>query len=388
MAAAPHARAADVDFRPVLTFGLYHDGNVQIIGSTAVGDDSAAAAVDLPVHRTTENSALAFLYQARYVWYRKNGDLDYFGNTLSLNYSQEVSRRTHFQVAAGATRTDYQGITSASPDQALTFVPRTTLTRAFANVGGAIGLAERSLLDWEVRVGSDHYDDVPGVTFNNAFSAGARTGWRYEVSERSTIGLALSADWFDFQVGDDYVSETLVLTGTHKTGRSMSLAYDVGISRTSTTAGSSTEGRLLVSFTRELSQTSHLTAGARQWVTSGNGLQAATTDSGAWISYAQSSERNGLTGSIDGAYWVRKGVPVAGTTTLETETFNVFGALGWRFGRFVSLNGAASYVYQNDRSGTAAALNTRYVSYGLFLRWGIRGLDTMSGPRGRGSRGA
>lgn len=366
----------------MLSFGLYRDGNVRIVGSDAAGDDSAAGIVDLPVSRTTPSSAFSFLYQARYVWYRRNGDLNYFGNTVETSYAMEPSRRSRVHASAGASRTDSQGITASSADRPLTFLPRTTLTRVFGSIGGSVGAAQRSLVDWEVRAGIDRYKEIPGVTFNNSTSTGARAGWRSEVSERTTIGVAVNLDRFGFDVGSNVIAESLVVTGTHLLGRFTGMTYDAGATRATSNGVSATSGTFRLALSRELSEKSRLNVGVRQSVTQGIGIQTstggsggATRDSGAWISYAQSSPRGGLHGALDGSYWFHKDLSFGNTPGTDAETLNLSGALGWRFNRFLSLSASGAYVYQSDRSGSTSPLDTRYASYGVFLRWVIRGLS-------------
>lgn len=391
---APPAVAAQVDFRPVLTFGVLHSGNVRIIGTDTVAEESAAIAVDLSVDRATASSDFSFLYQATYIGYRRNSGLDFLGNLLAASYGKQVSRRTNLQATGGVLRTDVQGVAASSidsqsgaasnVDRPLTFVPRTTITRGYGDVSGSVGVGRRGFVDWAVRAGVSRYAEVPGVVLNNSTSAGARGGWRYELNERGTLGLAVSLDWFAYDVGANVVTEGLVLTGTYNLGRYTGLTYDAGLTRSTSDGLSTTSATILLSFERVLSKVSSLTAGVRQFVTPGTGLQGATSDSGTWISYKQSSPRNGLDGRLVGAYWYSKGLQFGDTPTTNTQTLNLAGALGWRFNRFLSLSAAYAYFYQLDRGDSASSLNTRYASYGLFLRWGIRGL--ADSPRGGARR--
>jgi hypothetical protein len=391
-ALATPALAAQVDFRPVLTFGVYHDGNVQIIGTDTVGEDSAAIAVDLAVDRATASSDFSFLYQATYVGYRQNSGLNYMGNLISASYTKELSRRSQMQAGGGVSRTDSQGLArstvdpqgadSSNVDRPLTFVPRTTIMRGYGSVSGSVGVAHRSLVDWAVRAGVNRFDQVEGVAFNNSTYAGVLGGWRYELSELTTLGVAVDVGWFGFAGTANSVGESVVLNGTHAFGRFTSMTFNVGATRTTTGDFSSTNGTLLVSLSRALSENSRLNAGVRQSVSSGTGLQAATNDSGAWVSYAQSSPRNGLSWALDGADWYRKAIPAPDVTSTSTGTLNVAGALGWRFSRYLSLSAAYAYSYQNDQSDSSSGLDTSYASYGVFLRWTIRGETETSTDTG------
>jgi hypothetical protein len=391
------AGAAEVDFRPILTFGLFHNGNIQIIGDNAIGDDSAAVAVDLAVDRITATGTFRFLYQATYVGYRQNSGLNYMGNLIAASYVKELSRRSRMQATGGVSRTDTQGVAAGSinseglanpnADRSLTFLPRTTITEGYGTVSGSVGAGRRGFVDWLVSARVNRYDDVPGVVFNNSTSAGALGGWRYELSERSTLGFAVGVEWFGYEVTDDTLSTTVALTGTHELGRETTMTYAAGATRTTTAGDSSTSGRFLLSFARALTETSNLNAGVRQSVTPGTGLQAATNDTGGWVSYTPWNPRNGLYGALDGAYWLRKTLPTDTAPTTSTETLNVAGALGWRFTRYLSLSAAYAYYFQKDRSDATSTLNTRYASYGLFLRWAIRGFVGAPDVGGRGPRG-
>jgi hypothetical protein len=116
MVLARPASSAAVDFRPVLTFGLYHSGNVQIIGNNPVGDETAAIAVDLAVDRTTANSTFSFYYQASYVGYKDNSSLNYLGNLLGASYTAEMSRRILVDYAKARNAKKRGGLgTSVSP---------------------------------------------------------------------------------------------------------------------------------------------------------------------------------------------------------------------------------------------------------------------------------
>lgn len=389
--------AAAVDFRPILTFGVFHSGNVQIIGNEAIGDDTAVVAVDLAIDRTMPSSLASFYYQGAYVAYRQNTGLNYLGNRLGASYTKELSLRTGARADVEVSRTDSQGIAAASiapqgsgatnVGRPLTFVPRTTITRGYGSASGTVGTGERSLADWAVQASISRYDDVPGVIFNDSNEARASGGWRYELSQRTTLGLTAGVNWFGFELTASSVGQWLAFTGTHELDQFTTMTFDLGAARTTTGDLSSNSGRFLLSFSRELIANSSLTAAVQQVVSPGTGLQAVTNDTGAWVSYTQSSVRSGLIWAADGSYWFRKTLPVEGGSTTETGTLSLSAALGWRFNRFLDLSAAYASFSQNDRNDSSSPLNTQYASYGLFLRWAIRGLNGAPNLGGRVARG-
>jgi hypothetical protein len=269
----------------------------------------------------------------------------------------------------------------------LTFVPRTTITRGYGSASGTVDAGKRSLADWEFHATIARFDEVPGVTFNNSDSASASGGWRYELNPRTTLGLRAGVGWFGFEQTADSVGGSLVLTGTYALSPLTTMAFDLGATHTTTGDVSTTTGTFLLSFLRELTANASLTAAVEQLVTPGTGLQAATNDAGAWVSYTQSSVRNGLIWAINGAYWLRRTLPAGNGPTFETRTLNLAGALGWRFNRFLELSAGYSNFYQRIPDDASSQLNTSYASYGLFLRWAFRGLTGAPGLGGRFPQG-
>jgi hypothetical protein len=380
--AAGAAKGADVDFRPALWFGLFHDGNLHVVSfdpatqqSTGrTGDDAASLGIDFAVHRTTPTSTLDFSYRPSYVRYRVSTQLDYLANDVTFGYTNEFSKRTTLASRLDLSRTDAQGISRARPDLATNLVPRTTVTRGHGDVGGTVAVARRGLVDWQVRASADRYDPVPGVAFNDSRAFGARGGWRYEKNQRSTIGLAVDVDWFGYDLSPSVVVQTLALAGTNLLGRNTTLNYGAGLSRSASDGASSTDPTFFVSVDRRITDVSTFVAGVRRSVSPGVGVRVgpsgSTLDTGGWAAYTHVVPRRGLTGSVYGAYWSREGLDFGAGAAPTIKTGIVSGAIGWAFTRFVSLN--LSYAWYDQRvAGTSAP--TRYSSYGLYLRWAMRG---------------
>ena len=365
-----------------MTFGIFHDGNIDVVGEGR-GDDVARLGFDLSWSRLTPGSSLDFRWRPVYVHYQKTEDADYFSNTLILDYSREATRRSRFSVSADASRTEYQGQTADRPDRPITFVPRTTETRVGCDVGGTVSVGRRALLDWSVRAGASFFDDladnpatpaVDPVDYNDSTNVGGRTAWRHEISEQASIGVGLDLTYFGYEQFSGVFVESVGLVGSNELGRSSTLTYAAGASRSSSDGDASTDFAFSATFTRDFTEDSSLSTGARQSIAPGTGLGGATQDRGAWLSYGHESPARGLTGSVLGGYWQRIGVDFAGSTSGgDTETINVTGSLGWRFNRFVSLDTYYAYVDQSALHGTDPGLETSYSSYGVYVRWAMRG---------------
>ena len=382
-ALSPAARGAEVIFRPVLSFGVFHSGNVLLIGydpatgqqATPVGDEFAALAVDLDYDRKTIDSSLSFHYRPSYVWYRQRSDLDYLGNVIAFGYAKQRSRQGGFSASLEAERTDFQGVTALNADHPNTIVPRTTITRAHVSVRGSEVVSLGNLIDWEVHGEAERYEPIPNVVFNNSHSVGVRAGWRFEFSERGTIGLAVNGNRFEYETSPSVNDESLVLTGTYSLGRNTDMVYDVGVSRATSEGVSRINGVFVLSFTQKLTGVSSLNTGASQSHTSGTGLQGSgsTRDTGAWVSYRREPQRRGLNGAIDSSYWYRSVLDLGSASTGQTSTFVLDGSLGWTVNRYVSLNVAAAYTNQNAKNGAPGALDADYATYGINVRWVMRG---------------
>jgi len=390
LGSASAVRAAEVDFRPVMSFGIFHDGNIAVTGQGA-GDDVASLSFDLAVDRKTPTSTFSFAYRPSYVAYRKSDGLDYFANTLILGYGHEASRNSQFSVDLYASRTDYQGRTAATADRATTFVPRTTLTQIYARASGSSGAGKRGILDWQVRASTDRYKDladnpatvvdvsgvnVPDpVNFNDTTALGGRLAWRSELSARTTLGAGLDADQFGYEIGPSVTIASLVIVGTWQPNERWSLDYFVGGSRASsdsnTASGLSFDARVGYTTGKE----STFSGGARQVFAPGTGLGGSTQDRGVWLSYAHAPSARGLSGSVLGGYWQRAEVDFTSSSTSPADTVSASlgGGIGWNFNRFVALDANYVFVDQKAQHGAPASLDTNYSLYGVFLRWAIRG---------------
>jgi len=381
------ARAADVNFRPTLSFGLFHDGNIAVTGE-GQGDDNAALAFDLAVDRNTPTSTFSFSYRPAYVAYRESRDLNYFGNTVVLGFTREASRTSRFTLTTYVSSTDYQGLTPDTTDQATTYVPRTTLSQANLKVSGTHGAGRRGFVDWQLRGGFDRYDDlsdnpattgvVDPVEFNDATAFGGLIAWRGELTARNTLGVALDVAQFGYESTPSAVVEFIGLVGTSELSSFWMLDYSAGASRANVEGDSISGFSFEAKIAYQVAQASTFKAGARQAFAPGTGLGGPTQDRGVWVAFAQAPTARGLSGSVLAGYWQREELAFASSpVAADSSSYTVNGSIGWNFNRYLELDAYYAFVDQSARNVAdptpAPTLDTQYDSYGIYLRWAIRG---------------
>lgn len=371
-----------MEFRPELSVGVFHDGNIDVVGG-AQGDEVAALSFDLAWDRNTPATTFSLSYRPSFVFYRQASDLNYFGNRLVVDFTKETSQDSKIKVGAFFTRTDYQGQTVDSADRATTFLPRSTQTLTGVTVDGTVPAGRRGLLDWNLRGGFDLYEDAPAdpsagrpdpIDFNDGTWVGGSVDWRREISTRNTLGLGLGLAYFGYENTAGVVGGSFGLVGTSELGPSWTLDYALGVSR-ATSDGEANDGFAFdVKVDYKAGEDSSFRAGVRRGYSPGRGLGSATQDLGGWISYSHTTAARGLTGSIVGGYWQRDAIQGSPSSSSgDTETTYVNGSLGWVFNRYVALEVAYAYSDQHGANGADPAFDTNYNSYGLYLRWAIRG---------------
>jgi hypothetical protein len=405
--------AAEVDFRPSLSFGAFYNGNLAVTGE-GPGDYGANLALDLRVERRTATSLFSFDYRPAYEAYQESKDLDYFSNTIAMGYSREGARASKFYFNVYGTRTDYQGATPLNPDAATTFLPRTTLTRGDARIGGNIAAGKRGFVDLQLRGAVELYDDLDDnpatpnvagdpVDFVDTTAGAASIAWRTEVSPRNTIGVTVDGSYFDYENEvtrvelidvppgyfilppghpENVLVETLGVVGTSQPGEYWQLSYLVGWSRAE--SGDFNVSGFSFDLTAEYTALRETTfsGGARQVFSPGTGVPTGTADGvgistttqdrGIWVSYAHSPSARGLSGAVVGGFWQREVVNFEESSTgAASNSINVTGNVGWKFNRFITLSANAAFVDQSTKQ--SSSLETNYLSYGFFLNWAIRG---------------
>jgi hypothetical protein len=375
------ARAAEIIFRPVVVLGAYHDGNVLIIGEeNDTGDDAFTGAVDLDFQRSTETSSWTLNYRPIYTAYRENSELDYFGQSAHAGYSKTFSGQSSFTADAAASRTDRQGVRPFRPEQPVNFVERNTETRADARVGGTFKSGRRSAIDWQVSGGFTTYESDDLVD-NTTFGGGA--GWRYEFSERDSLGFGLRGDayLYDEQPIDpnlppppvDTGATTAGILGRHNFSERSILNYSAGATYTDSDLRTDTAFSGDVSFTYNPSEFSDLTAGIRQSVGAGTGSGGPTLDRGIYVAYRLRAARSGLEANVLTGLWQRDGEAINGPGAGTTTAWSSAETVGWAFNRFFSLNLIHSFTDQQADATQPQVLDTNHHSYGMYARWNIRG---------------
>ena len=367
---ARFAHAAEVDFRPSLAVGWIHDGNVAVVGTNERGDDTITTVADIAVDRKTPTSTLSFAYRPQYVAYADNSDLNYFGQAARLGFTKSSSRDTKFLVDVAGSRTERQGVNAFRPEQPVAFVPRSTETRADGRVGGTVNASRRSLFDWQVSAGTNQFSDS---TLEDDIFYGGAGAWRYQLSERSSLGIGARFEQFTYDTLSNVTTETLGLVGSHQVSQQTTLTYSAGATR------STSEGSDDVNFSGEfvvahaVGELTTLTAGIRQSAGPGIGSGGATTDRGAYAAYRRRAERRGFEANVLAGVWERERIEIAGAAAGSTLAWNTAVTLGWAFNRFVSLNLFGAYTDQGTSDAVSSSLETSYANYGLYVHWAILG---------------
>ena len=270
----------------------------------------------------------------------------------------------------------------AYADRATTYVPRSTQTIVSLDVDGTNPAGKRGYLDWRVRTGVNLYTDIPDnpnttavdpINFNDSGWYSGRLDWRHEVSRRNTLGVGVAAAHFGYELTPGVVTASVALVGTCQASPLWTLDYAVGVSR-ATSDGTSDDGLTFDATVRYAAgRASTFEAGARQVFAPGTGVGGATQDLGTWVSFTHDRADRGLFGEAVGGYWKRQAVEFGTIQTGDTETFNVSGSMGWSFNRFVALEWAYAFIDQKGTNGINSAFDTNYSTYGIYLRWALRG---------------
>lgn len=370
------AQGAETVFRPVFVLGAYHDGNIAIIGSTDRGDDALTGALDLDFERSTPTTTWTLNYRPVYTAYRTNSDLNYFGQSAHAGFGKTFSGESNFLVDAAASRTDRQGVRQFRPDQPVNFVERNTVTQVDARISGTFKSGRRSAIDWTANGGTTSFE-APDLSDSSTFGGGA--GWRYEFSERNSLGFGVRADAFLYDSipsttgappAVDTGATSAGIIGRHDFSPKTNIQYTVGATYTDSDLRSDTNFSGDIQYSHKPSEFSEILAGIRQAVGAGTGVGGTTLDRGGYVAYKLRAARSGLEANVLAGIWERDGAAINGKGATKTTAWSSAETVGWAFNRFVSLNLAHSYT---DQSASSDALDANHHSYGMYVRWNIRG---------------
>jgi hypothetical protein len=164
------------------------------------------------------------------------------------------------------------------------------------------------------------------------------------------------------------------LVGTHATGRSTELDYGAGASVSQSAGSTVTNPTFYINDKSKRSETMTVDAGLRQAVGAGPGVGGGSLDRGAWVAFTRAPALRGLQASAYASYWFRRALEFdPQQSSAEVRTADVTGTVGWTFSRYVSLDAAYTFVDQQSPTSSAPNSETTYSSYGVYVRWAIRG---------------
>jgi hypothetical protein len=372
-----------------MSFGLFHDGNISVTGGTH-GDENAAWRSISPSTKTP-TSALTFSYRPTYVAYRRATDLNYFGNTIVWDSPQTrpASPGTTFDMYV--SRTDYQGLTQNTQDQAVAFVPRTTLTQgpsrspartAPGTAASWTGSSERAPSATRIsrttrrRPCSTVRVNVPDpVDFNDPSSFGGRIAWRGEISPETPW----ASPWTPRQFGYDYELTPAWwsirgLVGTSRVGELWTLEYAVGASPGDHGGDSISAFRSMRRSNTRVGEPSTFSAGADRCSRRAR-ASAARRKIAASGSLSARSVANGLSGSVLGGYWQRSELAFASSTVTagDSRVVQRERLFGLEFNRLRRAQRRLRVHRPERPQRRPESLDTHYSSYGTLSPLAIRG---------------
>jgi hypothetical protein len=388
-------------FLPTASLRVFANGNVNVVGD---GQSAVGASVDLvlPVAWIRPRSSWSAQYSTgSQVYGRRHDRANNLAHSVSTSYRRTTSRRSSFGLNLAGSRSQQQGHETVRPDQVITLVPRTDVTRVSGGINGSFTIGTRSHVSFGIHGGLNRYGDIPEgdldaepvadepsprIAFVNSANGGATFGWGMSLSRRTTLGLGYSYHRVGFEdpgplatesvASRDAVSHSLYFNGARTLGPYTSGSLQIGVLRAQQEGFEArVEPSVGASIVRQVSQESSLSVGLRQSMGAGNGRSGASVDRGVYGSWIWG--RPTLSGSVLLGYWQRESLnPVLGrndsTTALQmSESFGWTPGLRFSYGVFHSFR---------DQQADDATLEAKgYHSGGLFVRWNIRGRSNRVG---------
>lgn len=374
LAAALPAAAGDVEFNPTLALGAAYNSNIDVLAATERSAGSLRLSADLPLRYRTGRDTLTASYRpARTNFEGDNGADDFTAHALSLTWDRTVSRRADFTMSARAVRSESQEISEDKPDAALTFVERTQIDRYEFSVGGSVQTGQRSNVSWDGGLRVQKFEDLPGTDFIDSRGASVGLGWTAQTGANTSNGVSYRYGRAEFEdslataFDESFAADAHTVTWTtgSRIGRTITTSVGLGVSYGKSREGSDTVAAFDATLTRQIGEVSSLSAGVRQGFAPGGGTTGVTQDLGAFLSwqYAPRVMAVGLTAG----WWRREPTSFGGTPSAPaSQAWSVAANFAWQFGRWVALGVSGNYSKQEDP-------DTTFGSYGLYLRYNIRG---------------
>lgn len=370
---APFARAGDVEFNPTLAVGLSGNSNVDVLGTTDRSGGSYRLYADLPLTYRTSRDTLNASYKPGWTTFRGDAEgEDFFSHTLLLSWDRTLSRRADLTLKVDAVRTESQAISQDTPDTALTFVEKTPFARYGLSVGGQVQTQQSSNVSWGAGLRAQTLEDIEpspenptGTDFNDARGGTLEVGWTAQTGPDSSNGVFYRYDRVEFENTLTSDAHTLTWRNGARLGRDVTTSVGLGVSYGKSRIGSDVLTSLDASLTRNIGAVSALSVGARQGWGPGGGTSGATQDQGVYLSWSHAPRF--MSTVLTAGWWRRAAASFGGTPSAPTsKAWSVAASFAWQFGRWVALGLSGNYSKQSDP-------DTEFYSYGLFLRWNIRG---------------
>jgi hypothetical protein len=364
----PPRAAADSEFIPEVEFRVGVAGNPAIVGEESESSAAARFTVGLTYERRSPATDLSLTYRPYREIYDEAEEIDYTGHVVRFDVDHEISRRSDFSFKLNGARSEQQSVVRALPDQPLSLVPRTQITRiqASANWGlktGRKGLVDLGLGGW--------LQDFDQDEFESSDTLFASAGYNHQVARATSLGFNYSYQSISYDAGSTTDVHTGRVNVEHQFGRYTTGTLAVG-AFTARATDSVSDPSVELSVTRQVGERSDLTAGVRQAASAGTGLTSSSRDRGAWLGWAWRSARL-LTAQVNVSLWRRDDLDLGeGALSAGAETLVTRESLGWNIGRYLDVGISHSYSDQNALDDNPI-LDTSYHSGSVFLRWTILG---------------
>jgi hypothetical protein len=376
------ASAAETDFVPRVELTAGRQGNVTIVGQRPIPDSYMRVGLHLVFLANTERTSINFSYQPSRIYYRNFTELDFGEHRLSttldrsLSPASTVSINVHFYSGQG------QGIDPDQPDEPVTLVPRTDRDSGKIELRKTTTTSELSTWDWGVGTSAVRYhntlpttlEDADSLTLQDADTLFADLGYDRDLSERISLGGVYDFQFFQYESErSDVEIHTFLAVANIVLGQYTEMRVGLGafLAEGRLDSFSDPSGELIL--TRVVGERSSLSAAISQRVSVGTGLQRATRNRGGYLAWSVKISRD-LSATINASFWRREDLAsLVDQVSAGTRTFLTAGTLNWNPWPTLGVSVFHSYNNQDSLGSTDSALDTRYHSGGVTVRWSPRG---------------